>query len=584
MNSVIVRFSAVMLLALIMSFILILVLTTGRVSQIEKENANQYLSSNLRTVASTMDQVLKNLEGQHTFIYMDNQFLNALRQLAPYDSREEYSDYKNTNSIKNRIGNAAVTNDYIYSIYTYSVTAQRFFSSKINWESDFNHFSGGHWLETYRENRTGRPWQITREVKEEKTILACYREVWTYGVDAPIAILSVNVDAADIAIMLREIVPKKEGYAFFIDERGNIISENDPRRFEGIIPRILTADAEGYFSISDSGQNVLVSYYRSPYSKFIFAAAAPLDQIRTGKPLLLQLIMVFVAVLFLAVLTTVILARHYFWAPIRVLFAGMKQVEEGGFSVRLPPDPTYEFGYINDNFNRMAQNIQKLIEENYASKLVSKEVQLKNIQNQLNEHFLYNTLDSIHWLARRENAVQASEMVYALANFYRTSLSSGHDIIPVRDAVEMTKNYLYIQKIRMRDTLGYTIFYDPDLADVEILKGLLQPLVENALIHGMKALDYPGKLRVIFKKNPAGSMRVSVLDNGRGFSTEQLRRVREQLDSPDLYWDHSFALKTIQSQLRLYYGVKNVVNIETGAGNTTVWFEIPLEEKEGCHD
>jgi two-component system sensor histidine kinase YesM len=531
-----------------------------------------------------MDQVLKNLEGLHTFIYMDNQFLNALRQLAPYDSREEYSDYKNTNSIKNRIGNVAVTNDYIYSIYTYSVTAQRFFSSKINWESDFNHFAGGHWLETYWKNGTSRPWQITREVKEEKTILACYREVWTYGVDAPIAILSVNVDAADIAIMLREIVPKEEGYAFFIDERGNIISENDPRRFEGIIPRILTAGAEGYFSITDSGQNVLVSYYRSPYSGFIFAAAAPLDQIRTGKPLLLQLIMVFVAVLVLAVLTTVILARHYFWAPIRVLFAGMKQVEEGSFSVRLPPNPTYEFGYINDNFNRMALNIQKLIEENYASKLVSKEVQLKNIQNQLNEHFLYNTLDSIHWLARRENAVQASEMVQALANFYRTSLSSGRDIIPVRDAAEMTRNYLYIQKIRMRDALGYTIFYDPELADVEILKGLLQPLVENALIHGMKALNYPGELRVSFKKTPVGSMRVSVLDNGRGFSTEQLRRVREQLDSPDLYWDHSFALKTIQSQLRLYYGGKNVVNIETAAGNTTVWFEIPLEGGEARHD
>jgi hypothetical protein len=152
-NSVIVRFSAVMLLVLVIPFVLVLILTTGRVSQIEKENANQYLSSNLRTVASTMDQVLKNLEGQHLFIYMGNQFLNALRQLAPYDIREEYSDYKNTNSIKNRIGNVAVTNDYIHSIYTYSVTAQCFFSSKINWESDFNHFAGGHWLETYWKNK-----------------------------------------------------------------------------------------------------------------------------------------------------------------------------------------------------------------------------------------------------------------------------------------------------------------------------------------------------------------------------------------------------------------------------------------------
>jgi two-component system sensor histidine kinase YesM len=136
----------------------------------------------------------------------------------------------------------------------------------------------------------------------------------------------------------------------------------------------------------------------------------------------------------------------------------------------------------------------------------------------------------------------------------------------------------------MRDSLSYTIFYDPELADAEIPKGLLQPLVENALIHGMKALDYPGELHVTLKKTLTGSVRISVVDNGRGFSAEQLRRVREQLDSPDFYRDRSFALKTIQSQLRLYYGVKNTVNIETAAGSTTVWFEIPVKEGKRRHD
>jgi two-component system sensor histidine kinase YesM len=129
----------------------------------------------------------------------------------------------------------------------------------------------------------------------------------------------------------------------------------------------------------------------------------------------------------------------------------------------------------------------------------------------------------------------------------------------------------------MKDTLTYSITYDPDLADVEIPKGLLQPLVENALIHGMKALDRPGILRVVFEKTLTGSIRVSVQDNGHGFNEDQLRRVREQLDSPDSYRDQSFALKTIQSQLRLYYNVRNTVNIETSAGEgTRVWFELPL--------
>jgi two-component system sensor histidine kinase YesM len=550
-------------------------------SRLEKENANQYLSSNLRTVASVMDQVLMNLEGLHTFIFLDNQFLNGLRQLSPYDTREEYSDYKNTNSVKNRIGNVAVVNDYIYSIYAHSFSARRFFSSKINWDAAFNHFSASPWLETYRENGLSQPWQITREVREDRTILACYREVWTYDIENPIGLVSINVDTADIARMLREVSPDGSGYAFIMDDKGSIISETGRAYLEPLIQRLPENTASGFFTVSDSGREMFVSYYTSPYSGFKFAAAAPLDQIETGKPLMVQLIAVFITVLILVGLTAVFLARYYFWTPIRSLFAGMRQVEEGNLSVRLPPNPTYEFGYINNNFNRMALNIQKLIEENYASKLVNKEAQVRNIQDQLNEHFLYNTLDSIHWLARRENAVQASEMVHALANFYRTSLSSGHDIIPVKSVAEMAGNYLYIQKIRMKDTLTYSIIYDPDLADMEIPKGLLQPLVENALIHGMKALDRPGVLHIVFEKTLTGSMRVSVQDNGHGFNEDQLRRVREQLDSPDSYCDQSFALKSIQSQLRLYYNVRNNVNIETSAGKgARVWFELPLAAEQ----
>jgi hypothetical protein len=151
LNSVIVRFAALVLIMLALPFSAALVLTANRLSRMEKEIANQFLSSNLRTVSSTLDQVLMNLERLHAFIFMDNQFLNGMRRLDPYDRREEYSDYINTNSIKNRINNVAVTNDYIFSIYAYSFPAERVFSSKVNWLSAFNHFPDAPWLRVYRE-------------------------------------------------------------------------------------------------------------------------------------------------------------------------------------------------------------------------------------------------------------------------------------------------------------------------------------------------------------------------------------------------------------------------------------------------
>jgi two-component system sensor histidine kinase YesM len=228
----------------------------------------------------------------------------------------------------------------------------------------------------------------------------------------------------------------------------------------------------------------------------------------------------------------------------------------------------------------MAENIQKLIEENYSSKLINKEAQLKNLQDQLNEHFLYNTLDSIHWLARKENAEQASQMVFALANFYRISLSAGHDIIPVRDVVQMIRNYLYIQKLRMQEVINYTIICAPSLEDTLMPKGLLQPLVENALVHGLKSLNRPGEIRVVLE-DIFPCMRVTVADNGRGFTKEKLRQIQDQLESPDSFRDQSFALKTVQSQLRLYYNSGNSVHIETAPEKgAIIWFEAPIIEKE----
>ena len=224
----------------------------------------------------------------------------------------------------------------------------------------------------------------------------------------------------------------------------------------------------------------------------------------------------------------------------------------------------------------MAANIQKLIEENYASKINFKEAQLKNLQDQVNEHFLYNTLDSIHWLARKENAAQASQMVFALANFYRISLSAGNDIIPVRDVVNMITNYLYIQKLRMKDAVSYHVSCDPSLDDALMPKRLLQPLIENALVHGLKDHGKPLEIRVLLEKT-SDNIRVSVADNGSGFTEERLKQVQEQLGPSCAAANQSFALKTIQSQILLYYNINYCINIESAPGKgALVWFEVPV--------
>ena len=581
-NSAIVRFVLVMLLTLVLPFTAVLLLTTNRLSQMETENANQYLQSNLKTISATIDQALRNLEFSHTAIFMDRDFMASIKRLKPYDAREEYTDYKDTNGIKGCIGRIAATNDYIDSIYAYSFPAQRIFSSRTNWDPAFNHFTQAIWLDN--AGRAGRyaPWVITKEIRTGRTILSSYREVWTYGDDSPVGLISINVDASSITGMLGSVSSTADSYSFILDAHGQIVGYEsyEGPAFDRTIALMNTADREGYFDFRYGGEDMFVSYYTSDYSGFRYVIATPLDGLQTSVPVMVQLIMMFLALLVLMGVLSMILVRHYFFSPTKALFRGMAKVEAGDFSVRLPANPTQEFGYINREFNRMAESIDRLITENYTNMLVNKEAQLKNIQNQLNEHFLYNTLDSIHWLARLENAQKASEMVFALAHFYRHSLSSGRDIITVSQVMEMLKNYLFIQKFRLRDAMNYTLKCDPELLERYIPKNAMQPLVENAIVHGIKDLTRRGMIDIEFKTIPGG-MRLSVSDNGNGFDEERLFEVRKQLDMKNAYCEHSFALKTVQSQLQIYYGEPVQLHIDTvDAQGTAIWADVHFEGEE----
>jgi two-component system sensor histidine kinase YesM len=579
-NSVIVRFVVVMLLTLAAPFTIVLILTTNRLAAMERESANQYLFSNLKTVSATVDQILRNLEFSHSLVFQNRAFMNGIHRLEPYDQRDEYSDFRNITGIRNSIFTVAAANRNIDSIYVYSLTAQRMFSSRVNWDPEFNHFDARdyEWFNTYLNGNLSYPWHITGEIREDRNILSSYRDIWVHGHDYPIALISINVDTSQITEMLSDVTPDGIGYIFIIDANGNIISHRDypDDTLEEIIGNMPPDVSEGYFSIQVGDSNLFTSFYTSAYSGFRYVVATSLDQIQTTVPVMIQLILLFLALLALLIFLALFLAHRYFYTPIASVYTGMKKLQEGDFSVQLPKNKTYEFDYINRNFNHTVDSIRKLINENYANKLVNKEAELRNLQNQLNEHFLYNTLDSIHWLAKKENASKACEMVFALANFYRLSLSSGKDVISVSDVLDMLRSYLFIQNFRMNDSLIYEIECEPSLLNQPILKNLLQPIVENSIIHGISGLERVGVIEVLISRQNE-QMRIKVSDNGKGFADDKLKQVYEQLELQNPYCEHSFALKSIQSQLQIFYGLDIKLNIDSILGQgASVWFDLPI--------
>ncbi len=278
--------------------------------------------------------------------------------------------------------------------------------------------------------------------------------------------------------------------------------------------------------------------------------------------------------------------------PIEQLEQVTSDLAGGHLEARAKPTDTEELRDLTASVNRMADRIQELIRQNRMEQENLKKAELRTLQAQVNPHFLYNTLDTILWQAEEENNQEVIHLTQSLSDFFRISLSSGKDWIPVKQELRHLSGYLAIQKVRYRDVLNYEINVDDLLYDHTILKLVLQPLVENAIYHGIKERRGGGKI-IVSGHEENGMMVFSVADNGTGMSPERLSALRRSLaegtDIPHApeFPGHNgsgFGLRNVDQRIRLYYGQSEGLWIESGKQGTKVTFRVPLIVKEEIQD
>jgi two-component system sensor histidine kinase YesM len=208
-------------------------------------------------------------------------------------------------------------------------------------------------------------------------------------------------------------------------------------------------------------------------------------------------------------------------------------------------------------FNIMIGRIRELLNAKVKEQEILKKAELKALQAQINPHFLYNTLDTIVWMAEANSTDKVIEIVRALSSFFRISLSKGKDWISIREEIEHVRSYLAIQRIRYRDILKYKIEVDDDLMDGTILKLTLQPLVENALYHGIKNKRNGGTIVVRAQRVGNDLVRLEVQDDGVGFTPHKLAQIRSSLEDDQgeiTLKEGGFGLENVNKRIKLYYG------------------------------
>ncbi len=267
----------------------------------------------------------------------------------------------------------------------------------------------------------------------------------------------------------------------------------------------------------------------------------------------------------LAIISTWLISESIY-APIKKLQNITKTIADKDLEALINPDNKDEIAQLGRSFNAMVGRIRELLDYKLKEQDNLKKYELKMLQVQINPHFLYNTLDSIIWMARDNQNAQVIEMVSALSNFFRVTLSKGKDWIKIQEEIEHVRSYLSIQKMRYQDILDFYIEVDEAILTGTILNLTLQPLVENAIYHGIKNKRNGGTIWVRGSLKSADLISFEVEDDGIGFSADRLAEVRASLaddKSPVEVNENGFGINNVNKRIKLYYGEQYGLSIES---------------------
>ena len=370
----------------------------------------------------------------------------------------------------------------------------------------------------------------------------------------------------------------EKGFVFVMDQEDNIVYTP----VNGIVYRVNPkwVKAMEPMSVQIQGGSYQIRSELSPYTGWRTVGVFSMDEVMSSVNTIVYILFTCVIISLVLVVIVSFKFSRTLTNPIFKLKRLMKQAESGDLTVRFNFQHNDEIGELGQSFNHMIARIDQLIQMVYVEQENKRTAEMKSLQEQIKPHFLYNTLDTISWMARDYDAEDIVRLVDALTNMFRIGLSHGKDIITVKEEITHVSNYLYIQKIRYKDKLNYVIHVDESLYAIEVPKLILQPLVENAIYHGVKAKRGGGTITITGV--PEGENLVfTVQDDGAGMLQEKVEELNLRMSERSVLDEKkSFGLFYIRERIQLCYGKGYGVHVESTLGEgTRVTITLPLYQK-----
>lgn len=378
-----------------------------------------------------------------------------------------------------------------------------------------------------------------------------------------VGVLLFDIKHDIISSAIKDATIGEKGFVYVLDSSDHVVYTPKNTVVYRIRPEWFQ-EAQEPLTVRIQGAKYQLSYQQSAYTGWKIVSVFSWQEIMSSVNMLLVLFGTLLVVTLLLVLFVAVKISETITKPIVKLRNLMKQTETGDLTVRFDGDYQDEIGDLGRNFNHMLERIQELLQQVYEEQENMRQAELKVVQEQFKPHFLYNTLDTIGWMAREHSADDIVHLVDALTNVFRISLSKGKDYITLEEEIRYISNYLYIQKIRYGSKVLYEVFMDPACEKEEIPKLILQPLVENAIYHGVKMKRGDGHLNVRVEMAGEEQIMLEVRDDGKGMPVEKAKELEILLNEPGRPKENqSFGLFYVKERLRIRYGDRFSVKVES---------------------
>lgn len=371
------------------------------------------------------------------------------------------------------------------------------------------------------------------------------------------------------------------GYRFVTDDKGNIISHADKSKLihpaEPSIVEEITGNESGSFITGLNGEEYSVHYFSSSKTGWKIISAIPMKSLYQNINLIRKTITVVIAAVLVLSIVISLLISSGITRPVKMLLEHMDRVKQGELDVAIDLKSFDEIGMLCASFNEMTQQIKILMENIREDEKMLRKSEFKALQAQINPHFMYNTLDAIYWMTKTGEYNEIAEMSTSLATFFRLGLNKGREITTVGLEVEHAKNYMLIQKLRYKERFEFRIDVDENIKQYECVKLILQPLIENALVHGFNSAKCQGVIEITGRK-AEDILILDVSDNGKGFNVQNKQNVLKKPEKET----SGYGLYNVNERIKLYFGNEYGLSIsQSSSGGAKVEIRIPVHESGG---